>query len=80
MSEVLLDYRPIKDGGDLELAAAAVRALLKLDFETALEQPQLSLRALICVPCHHCFAVFSKRQKFRMRRIIRLERKVRYDP
>ena len=80
MSEVLLDYRPIKDGGDLELAAATVRALLKLDFETVLERPHLSLGALICVPCHHCFPVFPKRQKFRMRRVVRLEWKVRCDP
>ena len=41
MAKDLLDHRPLEDGGDdLQLPAAAVRAVLHVDVEDALEQPR----------------------------------------
>ena len=41
VGEDLLDHRPLEDGrDDLEIAAAAVRAVLHVDVEHALEQPR----------------------------------------
>ena len=41
MAKDLLDHRPLEDGGDdLELPSAAVRAVLHVDVEDALEQPR----------------------------------------
>jgi hypothetical protein len=41
VSQDLLDHRPFQHGGDdLELPAAAVRAVLHVDVECALEEPR----------------------------------------
>jgi hypothetical protein len=41
MAKDLLDHRPLEDGrDDLQLPAAAVRAVLHVDVEDALEQPR----------------------------------------
>jgi hypothetical protein len=41
VSDDLLDHRPLQDGGnDLELPAAAVRAVLHVDVKDSLEQPR----------------------------------------